>query len=575
MFSGHGADMKRIIISTFITAALFTHAQETSTASAALDKAEVRIPYTELQKLWERAQASTKIKEPEPFPAGALLAAHFKADVSSSKVVLEAEFKAESFAGKWERIRLMGAGLAVSSVEPADARVIVDGDDLCVLAKESGPLNVKLRFVESTLPSSGDTPFLKVTMAPSAVASLELTGTPAGRAVKLANAVLPLNRENKYSIAIPSKGGEVALSLTDAALVPKEEPPPAPPLPSEWSLQNEVLVYEGEGELCHRVRVHAMALNGSALEAVLLLPPNIRAARVTGEDLSESRFTRNADGLTELRLKWTTRDIMERELKLSYALQKLPLAAEWELRAPTLAKEDKVKSLFMFALPPGTEFKAPNLQGPVPAAKLSRWVTEESKAAEFGTIAGGSTVTLQSKLLPRLDTAVAIVTKSEYTTKLISDGSSLTEASLEIEHDDSLRWTFTLPVKSELLKCTLNNAPLKPIALESGVMEIPLSHQSGSKATVSVVSFSYTETKDKLEAVGGQIAMELPLTPIFINEVLWTVLVPETYEATDAAGMEYAGNKPAATINGLRLSKKLCRNERPQAQIFYKKRGIE
>ena len=65
------------------------------------------------------------------------------------------------------------------------------------------------------------------------------------------------------------------------------------------------------------------------------------------------------------------------------------------------------------------------------------------------------------------------------------------------------------------------------------------------------------------------------------------MLVPETYEATDAAGMEYAGEQQlmrtkaprsqtdAAGINGLRLSKKLCRNERPQVQIFYRKRGIE
>lgn len=549
-----------------------------ATVTSALDKAEVRIPYLELRKLWESAQASSKPKEPEPPPSGVLLSAQFKADLADAKVALEAEFKAESFTGKWERIRLMGAGLAVESVEPADTRLVVDGDDLCVLAKDIGPLAVKVRFVHAALPLASDAPFLKLTTAPSAVAFLGVASLPENRLVKTKDGILPADAAKGCFLALPAKGGEVMLSLTDAALMPKAEPPPPPLQPSTWSLQNEVLVVEGESELLHVSRVHAIALNGSALEATLLLPGNARAVKVTGEDLADTRQSRNADGLTELRLRWHTRDVMDRELDISYSLQQLPLAEAWELRAPSLPQEDKVKSLFIFALPAGVEFKAPNLQGPVPAAKLPRWIADKTKAPEFGTVAGASSVALQSRLLPRLETAVATITKSEYTTKLVADGSVLTEAALEIEHDDSLRWSFTLPEKCDLLKCAVDGAPLKPISRENGVMEIPLDHRTGPKTVTSRVVFSFTSAKGKLNAVEGEVALELPLTPLFIQELNWSLQIPDTYEATGVEGnVEFAASSGSTTESAgvIRLTKKLCRNERPQAQLFYRKCGIE
>ena len=554
---------------------LFGEAQD-ATVSSALDKAEVRIPYLELRKLWESANTAAKPKEPEPPPAGALLSAQFKADLTGGKSVLEAEFKTESFAGKWERVRLMGAGPAVASVEPADTRLVVEGDDLCVMAKDAGPLVLKVHFVESALPATGDTPFLKLITSPSAVASLTVSGLPKGRLVKTKDGVLATDGSGNCSMPLPSKGGEVTLSLTDAALVPKAEPPPPPPQPSEWSLQNEVLVLEGESELSYRARVHAIAQNGSALEAAILLPANARGVEVSGKDLADFRQVRNAGGQTELRLRWNTRDQMERELRLTYALQQLPLAETWELHAPSLPQEEKVKSLFMFALPAGVEFKGPNVQGPVPPARLPRWIIDETKAPEFGTVSGVAAVSLQSRMLPRLETAVAIVTKSDYTTKLVGDGSVLTEASLEIEHEDSLRWSFTLPEKCDLLKCAVNDAPLKPIAREKGVMEIPLGHEAGTKVKTSKVTFSFTCAKGKLHAVEGDAPLELPLTPLFIRELHWSVELPDSYEVTSIDPPDLAAQDGAsASPNSVRLVKKLCRNERPQVQLFYRKRGIE
>ena len=47
-------------------------------------------------------------------------------------------------------------------------------------------------------------------------------------------------------------------------------------------------------------------------------------------------------------------------------------------------------------------------------------------------------------------------------------------------------------------------------------------------------------------------------------------------EATGVEGnVEFATGGSSASASAVRLTKKLCRNERPQAQLFYRKRGIE
>ncbi|CAN5802295.1 hypothetical protein BH11VER1_BH11VER1_02720 [soil metagenome] len=547
-------------------------------ASSLLGQAEVRLPYADLKKLWDAAQPVVKPDEPLVLPAGVLLAARYNLEILSGNLAMNAEFKVESFAGNWEKIPLMGAGLAVASVEPQDARLILEKDYLCLMVKESGPVTINVRFNELPLPVSDTMPLLNLLTAPGAVGTLQVKGLPNERLLKVKEGQPLTRQDGGVTLALPSKGGEVTLYLTDARLEKKVEPPP-PPLPlrsSEWTLQNEVLAYEGDGELCYRIKSHAMALNGSAVEMTLLVPANARSIKLeNAEDLSDWKMERNSDGLSELRLRWTTRDIMERSFRLSYAMQKLPLENEWELKAPTLAAEDKTKSLFMFPLSAGVEVKADNLQGPVSLAKLSKWVAEEKVGVEFGTIVGGGSVKVLNRLLPRLETAVATITKSQYTTRLVSDGSTLTEAVLEVEHDDKIRWAFSLPEKCELLKCAVNAVSIQPIARENGSLEIPLAH-AGGKATRSQVTFSYTSATGKLGAVEGSASLELPQTPLFISELLWSVEVPTSYEVSAVEGnVELTSGTSTTNPHAVSLIKKLYRNERPQAQLFYHKRGLE
>ncbi len=192
-----------------------------------LEGAEVRIPYTELKQLWDAAAATSTKAPSTPLPAGALLAVAYQADLSVGQVALEAEFRVESFTGQFEQIRLTGADWAVASVEPADARITVAGDDLVLLAKDPGQQVVKVRFANQPLPSTADQPLLRLHTVPSAVTALTLKGVPEGRILK-SGAYLVTPANGSAYLPLSAKGGEVTLTLGMPARPPNRSLPLSP-----------------------------------------------------------------------------------------------------------------------------------------------------------------------------------------------------------------------------------------------------------------------------------------------------------------------------------------------------------
>ena len=546
-----------------------------------LEKAEVTLPYLELKKLWEAAQAAEKLATPspppEPPPPGVVLSANFKADLSGGHVALDAEFKVESFSDKWESIPLMEAGPSVLSADPVDTRLTFVDKKLCVSTKKTGPATIKVHFSDQAFPTGQNPTLLRLGGVNSAVASLEITGLPEGRLIKEhGGAVLPL-RDGKVTAALHPFGDDLALEWEDAKMAPVEIAPPPPPQPSEWTVQNEVLVYEDEGQLHHVVHAHLTALNGSALEATVLLPAHARSVKLESADLDLWKMAQSTEVSSEVRIHWQTRDLMERDVTLSYSLQQLPLAPTWELKAPYLSSENRTHSLFIFPLTPGIEFQCAGLRGPILPSRLPRWMADQVKDTEFGAVDASNTASLQCRLLPRVDTAEAIVPQAKYTTRLVTDGSTITEAHFDIEHEQSLYWSFSLPEKSELLKCAVDDVPTRPIARDQGRLELPLTAAQGKKSTTTSITLSYTAQKGKLAPLEGDVTLELPLTPLLVEQTDWSVEIPGAYEVSVPEDqMEIARGKDSSqdSANTIHLIKKLCRNERPQAQLFYRKRGI-
>jgi hypothetical protein len=151
----------------------------------------------------------------------------------------------------------------------------------------------------------------------------------------------------------------------------------------------------------------------------------------------------------------------------------------------------------------------------------------------------------------------------------------ITEAHIQVDHDTNYPFEICLPKDCELLKCEVNDKLNQPIARENSVMEILLKNESGKKAS-SRIYFSYTTRKEKLDAIEGSMILELPQVPIFASEINWQFLMPLNYSITAAEGnMQVVNESGSKTDSRVVLSKKLCRAERPKAQLFYRRRSID
>lgn len=542
-------------------------------AGADLEKASVTVPYSELKRLLlsTAAQAAAKSAgaiKPPPV-AGGLMAVLLRLDCTGGKSALEAEFRVENFSGEWESIPLMGAGLAVASVEPPDARVLAKDGQLCFATKTPGPATVKLRFVEHSMPAYSDRPVVEADLLPCAVSTLEITNLPEGRAAVAHAGEEALTGSATGIFALPANGGSISVTLQEPMKVAAEQ---APPMPSEWSLQNEIAVVRDDGALRYTAHCYLTAQSGSGMAAVISLPANARQTRVEGGDLVDWHLERAEGGRQTVSLRWKGRGLLEREVVVNYALQQAPLEEQWNLAAPAAEKAGRTKNLFVLAVPPVSTMEGQNLRQISGSTGLSKWMVQLMQGQAAAAIEGAADVAVRVKPLPQVATADGTVKTAKCLTRIVADGSTITEASFEIEHEGSPRFAVDLPADSSLLKCSLNGQTTKPISGEGRRLEFQLPPVEG-KAGKAEVALSFTAAKGKLDPVSGKVSAELPLTPWFIHTVEWSLALPDVYRISAVDGnIEYGAGAKAE--HEVALRKSLCRGEAPKADLFYEKRGL-
>lgn len=541
--------------------------------SAELEKATVTVPYSELKRLLQMGAARDTLKaldttKPPPVPGG-LMAAMLRLDCTDGKAVLEAEFRVENFSGQWESIPLMGAGLAVASMEPADARVLATNGQLCLVTNTLGSSTVKLRFVEQSLATSAEQSLLELDTLPCAVSTLEIRSLPSGRAAAVSSGEGPLPGSQEGTFALPAKGGSLTVMLREPEKIAAEM---APPTPSVWTLQNEVAVRREDGLLRYTAHGFLSAQSGSGLDAVLMMPAAIRQLKVESEDLEEWEVERSEAGVPMLRLKWKSRGTLEREIEVSYGVPQPPLDEAWKLAAPALEKADQTRSLFIVAVPPVTQMTGESLKPVAGKAGLSKWVADTLTGETLAAVEAPFSTTVQVKPLPQVATAEGTIKLARFDTRIVADGSTITEAKFEIEHEGTPSFVIELPADSSLLKCALNGQSTKPISGEDKKLEFPLPavDDKGGKAELLV---SFTSSRGKLDPVSGKISLELPLTPWFIHSVEWGLMLPDGYRISAVDGnIEYGAASKGE--HEVALRKSLCRGEAPKADLFYEKRGL-
>jgi hypothetical protein len=414
---------------------------------------------------------------------------------------------------------------------------------------------------------------LKLKLGSASVKRLSVSGIPAGLEARVNGQSAP-TANGVAVFLLPGNAGEVSLELT----VPKiaEAPKPPPPItPSHWQTQSQVLVRFAEGRLRFAARVFARADDGSGLDLTLALPANAGAITVTGEDVADWSQTRADDGRRLLRIRWKTRDVLDRELTLSYAVPQSSLAEQWALQAPTSPDDKDARHLFAILPADGLELKGDALRSAVESRRLPEWMRAEIGGAAFMTAESAAQLVLQTHWLPAIATAEAIVSEARGGLRLVADGATQTAVTYTIKHAAPLAWRLELPEKVELLSCTVGGVAARPIQRENGVIELALPTPKDGTTSVALV---YTAKLKALDPVSGDVGLELPRTALFIERLDWSITLPATFEITAIDGNVSASGSTAESTGGDRiisLRKDFCRAERPAVSLFYQRRSLE
>lgn len=561
-----------ICLLALLTAAAFAATLPEPPPSPDLGRAFVTIPYSELRALWEAGQRKPEpVAPPEVAPVPFLVhRAEVRIALGEAGSKIDADFEVEALDGKWQRIPLLGGDVRLDKAEAGERSIVWD-DGYALLTNATGRTPVALHLAARgarllTAP-------LKLKLGSASVKRLSVSGIPAGLEARV-NGQAATSIDGVAVFLLPGDAGEISLEL--AAPKIEEAPKPLPPItPSHWQTQSQILVRFAEGRLHFVARVFARADDGSGLDMTLALPANSGAITATGDDLADWSQARAEDGHRLLRIRWKTRDVLDRELSLAYAVPQSPLAEQWTLQAPVAPDDKDARHLFAILPADGLELKGDALRAAVESRRLPEWMRNKIDGAAFVTAEATAQLVLQTHWLPAIATAEAIVSEAKATLRLVADGATQTAVSYTIKHAAPLAWRLELPANVELLSCTVSGAAAQPIQRENGVIELALPTPEKGATTVALV---YTAKLKPLDPVSGDVALELPRTPLFIEHLDWSIALPAAFEITAIDGNVSVADtaaEPARGDRAIALRKDFCRAERPTVSLFYQRRSLE
>lgn len=545
------AKIHPLIGSAFLALGIHAQAQK-------LDDSEVRITYGELKQLLARAETAAKTEKPPEPPPPALLSARLRFSMDGERPVINAGFRTLAFGDKMALVPLISGDVSLESQSPEDAVVISENDSLCYAGAKAGTHTLQLRL----LPISGEDGFsIAIPSCPSMI--FETGDLADGQSV-----VLKTNSKEETLAAgqirpLSNKGEPLHIRLLDSR---ETREALSPPEPSTWTWQHQALVVPADGDLVYQIIARASAANGSGVEALLPLPSDARDIAVEGEDLVSHAMIRGGNRTLGIALVWKTRGILDRQLMISYRLPLRPLDRTWKLQAPG---GGDTRTRFIIATTPLLDYAAEDLSGPFSPQGLPAPLAEFLKGATCRQLEAGASADLTATPIPVAATEEGVVKQAEWSLKIEPDGSMLANGILNIEHKGPLGFVFDTPPDMKLLSCELAGRPVSPIDLGEGRLKVALPPQDGD----SRLTCSFTRTGSPLDPVEGTLKLSLPRTPLFLHSLLWHIELPSGYQA------ETHGNMTRATISGgpqsrISLRKNLCRDERPETQLFYQRADL-
>lgn len=555
--------------------------------SPAVDGAEVTIPYLELRALLDAAEKGSQSK-PEPVPPvdASLGAAKYRLDFSNGEPSLTARFEVVTFTDDWHSVALFGGAARLESAQATEgaASVIRRDEDYALLAKGTGRFDAELSLALPDLAEWEKGDGLVLAPAPASVGELRVTGLPADKAIRIDGVKATRTPAGEWVFPLPRKGSEWKIALEEASTESTSEV-----VPSAWSLHSQILLRYTDGRLRHSARLQTRAETGSGLSLSLALPANATGVSVEGEDIANWKIE-PGEAERSLRITWETRDLLDRTLLLNWEIPQSPLADTWEVAPPRVrhaeATEDAAppaesRALVAVVAVDGLELTHPSLRKGLESLRLPDWLGEQLGEDEALTaeIVGDAPVSIAARWLPRLQTAQATVSLATFETRLVSDGSTLVTADYRVQHAAPITWKLELPSADEILACSVNGKDTSPIRRSENEIEfhLPSPPAVGEEGPSSTVRLSYSRKTEALDPVSGRVALELPLTGLFIHRLSWALSIPDGYEPTAVEGNVQIAPGPqeaSPATNLIHLGRELCHGERPAVEIHYQRSAV-
>jgi len=539
----------------FVAAAILTGTLASAAPPPA--DAEVRLPYAEFRQLLD---AINPPPLPETIPP-ALLGARLNLTMENGGLAMVATFQTLRFGEDPAVIPLIGGNFALESQAPDDAGVILRDGKLCHVAESAGRHTLRLRL----LPAAGaDSIVFQLPPCPSVM--LETGGFEAGHSLAIRTAggeeIIAAGQTR------PLNPGEKTVTLR---ILDRDETQRAllPPEPSAWNWQHQALVVPAEGDLDYHVVARASASDGSGLSASLRMPPDARGIEASGDDLAHFRSQPAADRSHTLHLEWRTRGVLERDVTIRYRMPLRPLDPRWVLQAPS-GGEAATRTRFIITESPALAYAGDGLRGPFQPVGLPAALAAHTNGARCHDIEAPERAEINVGIVPKATIADGVVTQAVWSLKLEPDGALLTEGLLEIAHQGPFGLDLDTPPGMKLLACEVDKKSVAPIDLGDGRLRIPLPPAN----TTSAIRCSFTGRGEAVDPVSGTLALALPMVPAFIRSLSWTIELPAGYQAETHGNLTRVALQERDAPSLIRLRKNLCREERPEVNVFYQREGL-
>ncbi|QQL45035.1 hypothetical protein [Sulfuriroseicoccus oceanibius] len=551
----------RIVIGLLLGWCAIGHADD---EERALQGARVTLPLDafalEMAKAAREADAANAEDEPT-LPVGAVVRSacytvDFGAEAGNAGRV---EVAVRSLQDAPQLVPILNAGYAITRVAPDEATLVTRDGRICLVVEGRGDHNVQIDFALDV--QTNET--LALDVHPANRVRLQLENLEDGKLAKVRGAV----DAGGGGFLLPAEGGEVAVVLVD------DRPDVAP----EWSARASAVVVEEEGDLQVAMVLRMNLANpdeADADSAVLLLPAGALVQDLFGAGLVNWQRFGMRDGMRMVRLQWAADGAASRKVSVGYSLPLDPDGNGWSWQWPQLEgglEVPVVASVLTDAAVDVTSVEGVRDWGM--DAELPDWY-QRPVSAQVQRIRvesnAGEEVELEWVERERLQTAEAVIRKSEMSTKVAVNGGSLSEGQVTIAHDAPIRWRLELPAGSALLGCAVDGMRVDPLVNADGSLDVPV---GTGKDGVSVVKYSFTSELEKLAPVDGRLELELPATPLFAHEMSWRLWLPPAYEATALEGnLEIVEGGGAG--KWLVLSKQLFRDAAPKVSVFYRKASL-